>query len=495
MKRKILVLGIDSMDRRLVERYIDRLPNIKRIKERGFSFEFNGVFPPDSPTSWASIYTGQNPAKHGVLFFLDPLDKTGRLLREEISNSNIKGRTFFDIMGKAGYKVFVAFPLLGYPTWEINGTMISRATTKCDVQMTPQTESKETLMDLDGLRGLPDRSSMDFVEKGKRVMAKEKQFALKYLKEFQWDLFFFYSSILDPIQHNYWNRFDSRDPTYVKGNRFENVIVDFYIEYDKIIGELMDSVGDETAVFLLSDHGHTMRPRNIVNVNKILMEMGLLRIKKSKKTLKSFIYKRKAWIFETILDRRLGDLAMQLLKVLPSAKSVFTLPDNIDWDQTMAHVSDLSGIKAYTYGGIVIRKNNLKERNYTDVRTEIITALENLKHPDTGEKLIKWIKKREELYTGEYIERYPDIVFEFHEAYGSGWSLDEKLISISTAHNINPGSHRQDSAVLMMCNCDPFQSVSKTATLMDFTPTILELAGVDSGDMKFDGRSLIRRRE
>lgn len=495
MKKKLLVLGIDSMDRHLVNEYIDRLPNIKRMMERGFAFDSEGVFPPDSPTSWASIYTGKNPARHGILFFVDPLDKTGHLLREEIANTNIKGATFWDVLGKTGYRLFVAFPLLGYPTWKINGAMISRATTKSEVQMNPQTMSKDELMELDGLRGLPHKDRDEFIARGKRVIEREKQFVLKNIKDGQWDMLFFYSSILDPMQHHFWSCYDSRDPTYVKGNPYENVIIDFYQLYDKVVGEMVDAVGDDTYVILLSDHGHMMRPRSVVNVNKILMEMGLLKIKKSKKTIKSFIYKRKAWIFETILDRRLGDLAMQLLKVLPAAKSVFTMPDNIDWDNTVAHVSDLSGIKAYTYGGIVIRKENLKGLDYSKVRDDIIKALVELKHPDTGEKLVKWISKREDMYSGEYIGRYPDIVFKFHDEYGSGWSLDEALISVSTAHNINPGSHRQDSAVLVICNCSEFEPVSKNAMLMDFAPTVFKLLDIDTTGMDFDGKSLLRRKK
>ena len=494
MKKRVLIIGFDSMDRILLEKFLDNLPNIKRFKEKSFNIKFQGVFPPDSPTSWASIYTGLDPAKHGVVFFIDPLEKSSRLLTEEIGNSTVRGKTFWDIVGKAGKRVFIDLPLLGYPTWQVNGTMVARATTKTDVEMTPPQETKEMLSTLDSLRGLPGRNPMGFVEKGREILRREKEFGLKYLKKNDWDLFFWYSSVLDPMEHNFWNCFDEDDPTYVKGNEFENIIPEFYQEYDKVLGEFLDSAGEETSVILLSDHGHTRRPTNIVNVNSILMENGYLVMKKSKKSFKSFIYKRKDRIFEMVSNRRLGGWAARIMRLVPSVKDVFTTPDYIDWTKTKAHVSDLSGIKAYTYGGVVIRKENLGEMSYEDARKNVISILENIKHPDSGERLVKWAKRREDLYSGPFIDRYPDIVFEFRQGYGAGWSLKEGLISTSAAHNIHPGSHRQDSPTLMLYNFDDIRLKRDSATLMDFAPTLLDLMDVDPMGASFDGESIIEKK-
>jgi predicted AlkP superfamily phosphohydrolase/phosphomutase len=493
MKKRVLIIGFDSMDRILVEKFLDDLPNIKKFKEKSLNVKFQGVFPPDSPTSWASIYTGLDPGKHGIVFFIDPLEKSSKLLTDEIANETVRGKTFWDIIGKAGKKVFIAFPLLGYPTWQVNGTMVGRATTKTDVEMNPPQETKEMLSTLDSLRGLPGRNPMNFVEKGREILRREKEFGLKYLKKNDWDLFFWYSSVLDPMEHNFWNCFDKEDPTYVKGNEFEKIIPEFYQDYDRVLGEFLDCVGEETSVILLSDHGHTRRPTNIVNVNNILMENGYLVMKKSKKSFKTFIYKRKDRIFEMVSNRRLGGLAARLMRLIPSVKDVFTTPDYIDWTKTKAHVSDLSGIKAYTYGGIVIRKENLGEMGYEDAKKNVISILEDIKHPESGERLVKWAKRREDLYSGPFIDKYPDIVFEFHQGYGAGWSLKEGLISTTGAHNIHPGSHRQDSPTLMINNFDGVRLKKDSATLMDFAPTLLDLMGVDAMGASFDGESIVER--
>ncbi len=485
---KALIIGIDSMDSILLSKFENEMPNFKKIKESSPNIKFNSVFPPDSPTCWASIYTGLNPAKHGILLFMDPLQKMGKSIEDEIDNSSVKGRTFWDIASQFNKKVYIFHPLLGYPVWDVNGVMVGRATTKSDVQMVPLLENKKDLLQLDNLKGLPGRDPKKFIDYGKKLIQTEANFALKYLKE-DWDLFFVYSSVLDPIQHNFWNCFDKTDYTYEAGNKYEMVIQEFYKEYDKIIGKFVDSIDSNVTIIILSDHGHMRRPVNIVNINRTLKENGYFAQNLTQKSIKTGIYRKRALIMDTITKFRLGVLAIKIIRMFPTIKSIFTSPDLINWNETVAYVSDLSGIKAYTYGGIVIRKEKLREQSYEEVINDIIKILSNLKHPDTGRLLMKWVKRRNDLYGGEFIERYPDIIFEFHEDYGAGWSFEDSLITLCDSHNIQPGSHRQDTAIFLIANLYGKNSVRQNATLMDIAPTILNILGIE-GNFNFDGRSI-----
>ena len=67
---------------------------------------------------------------------------------------------------------------------------------------------------------------------------------------------------------------------------------------------------------------------------------------------------------------------------------------------------------------IEIKKENIKDRNYEDLRDLIIKDLSELTNQKTNEKLIKWICKREALYSGPHNHKYPDIVFQLKEGYG-----------------------------------------------------------------------------
>ncbi len=70
--QKLVILGFDGMDPRLVERWMaeGRLPNMARLAHEG-SFERLGTTPsPESPTSWSSFAIGGNPGRHDIYDFL-----------------------------------------------------------------------------------------------------------------------------------------------------------------------------------------------------------------------------------------------------------------------------------------------------------------------------------------------------------------------------------------------------------------------------------------
>src|SRR5436190_18078310 len=72
-RQKLVILGFDGMDPRLVQRWMNegKLPNMKKLAAAG-----SGVRPlgtthsPESPTAWASFATGVNAGKHNIYDFL-----------------------------------------------------------------------------------------------------------------------------------------------------------------------------------------------------------------------------------------------------------------------------------------------------------------------------------------------------------------------------------------------------------------------------------------
>ena len=122
-----MIIGIDGLDRDLVAKYIDDLPNFQKLIQRSIPIVSTSVFPPDSDTAWASIYTGLNPARHGVVDFVDPLERMKITQKESkyFDINAIKGRTFWDIAGRFNKKVCLIYPHLAFPVWKVNGFMIN----------------------------------------------------------------------------------------------------------------------------------------------------------------------------------------------------------------------------------------------------------------------------------------------------------------------------------------------------------------------------------
>lgn len=69
---RTIVLGFDGMDPVLARRWIDdgKMPNFRRLAERGSFQPLPTTNPPQSPVAWASFATGTNPGAHGLFDFL-----------------------------------------------------------------------------------------------------------------------------------------------------------------------------------------------------------------------------------------------------------------------------------------------------------------------------------------------------------------------------------------------------------------------------------------
>ena len=75
--RRVIVLGIDGMDHRLLNQFIaeGRLPNFERLASTGSFAPLETTMPPLSPVAWSTFITGMDPGGHGIYDFLhrDPL--------------------------------------------------------------------------------------------------------------------------------------------------------------------------------------------------------------------------------------------------------------------------------------------------------------------------------------------------------------------------------------------------------------------------------------
>ena len=83
------MIGIDALDSVTLAKFETELPNLRMLKQRSPALRLTSVYPPDSHTCWASIYTGLNPAKHGIVQFIDPLDKASAMATEMLPGSRV----------------------------------------------------------------------------------------------------------------------------------------------------------------------------------------------------------------------------------------------------------------------------------------------------------------------------------------------------------------------------------------------------------------------
>src|SRR3954447_12393822 len=144
--QRLVILGFDGMDPALVGRWMreGKLPNLKRVADRGGMYPLATTHSPESPTAWASFATGVNPGKHNIYDFLvrdtsTYLPDLGMVRREparflfdyvpyaKLKLFSIRGATSFWVTaGNAGVRSSVLTVPVTFPPEDVpNGEMLS----------------------------------------------------------------------------------------------------------------------------------------------------------------------------------------------------------------------------------------------------------------------------------------------------------------------------------------------------------------------------------
>lgn len=75
---RMIILGVDGMDPKFLERHWHALPNLDRLRRQGYFEPLATTNPPQSPVAWSSMITGMDPGGHGIFDFVhrDPVRRT-----------------------------------------------------------------------------------------------------------------------------------------------------------------------------------------------------------------------------------------------------------------------------------------------------------------------------------------------------------------------------------------------------------------------------------
>lgn len=441
---KVLIIGIDGLDPDLVNKWQDELPSFKKIMAEGYAGKTESVFPPDSVSAWATIFTGKTPAQHGIMEHMNYL--TNGSVRIDISS--LSGQTFWDFAGRAGKRVCIINPFLAYPVWPVNGVMISGPVfLKGDVQsFPPATLSKENMPDIGGILDFPKKAELnEFIKKNVADIEKLYCFSKKKFSEDKYDLCFVTFLQLDRIQHFLWRYTDPDDNTYPGPNKYTDSIKKFYQLFDEILGRYMNDLDNQTSLMVISDHGHGMRCTKVLNINEILRRAGFVKSRVNHLKyldLKYLAEKFKLGVLEFVYRFDLEDLMYTVSKYIPNRKALKKSTFITNSNASLASASTFAGTNPF--GGITIHRDNIAKLGleYEPFRTEIINMLQYFTIEKTGERPFRWLKRREEIDDGPFLNIYPDVLFELEEHYGVNWALHTNITGWNTTHKKISGGHK-----------------------------------------------------
>ncbi|UCF38746.1 MAG: alkaline phosphatase family protein [Acidobacteriota bacterium] len=249
--------------------------------------------------------------------------------------------------------------------------------------------------------------------------------------------------ITDRLQHMFFRYLDPDHPANVGKDVTEhkNAIRDLYVEMDKLVGRVMDSVDDETALVVMSDHGFKPFKRG-VNLNTWLHQNGYL-----------------------------------VLKGEATGAEWF---EGVDWERTRAYAVGFGGIYLNIKGreaqGIVERGEESKQ-----LKQEIIEGLTGLVDPEHDRSAIRAVYDTREVFSGPYVGEGPNLVVGFSVGYRVSWTcatgavtsevFEDNTRSWSGDHTVNP----PDVPGILFANR---RIDSDDPSIMDIGPSVLDLFGV-----------------
>lgn len=416
---RVVVVGLDGATWDLIKLWVDEgeLLTFKKLVENGVYGNLESTLPPVTGPAWTSFVTGKNPGKHGIFDFV--YLENGRL-KLHTSKDN-KAKPFYEFLSGKGVKnIIISLPLSYPPTSEFNGIMISDFLFP-RIEIFP--ESKKEY--IKNYRVVPDftKTDKDLLEDMINVAKSQVEVAKKLFYKEKWDLYFFYFPETDSVSHHFW-----RDLTHNTeiGLRAKEI---FYIAND-FLSWILDKIDKNTILILISDHGFGEYPYKIY-INKLLANEGYLMftIKESEKDenlgkhlLKYWgkqgnekIFKMPKVLYKLATYPQIWPISRYIYKLLFRNKQI-NLTKSIDFQKSKAFTPTSESF------GIYINTENIRERS--NIEDKLINLLNTLEY--SNRKVFIKIFKKDDVYSGPFINLAPDILFLTNGFYVDA-SFSEKL--------------------------------------------------------------------
>ena len=514
---RICVVCLDGATWRLLDPFMEEgtLPLFSLLKNTGVSGVLRSVYPPLSAPAWVSFLSSMNPAKHGVFDFDLGITSNYRSRKErekgkkKLVDSSVYNDlpNLFDILSDNGRSVFsLALPIT-YPPRPLNGYLFTGFLTppSAEIFTFPFEMSREIRKDFPAytpdipFKTRPSRLESQaslFTEEGREdasqmireVLETEiddlTESELYFLKEildvsrrkiallewsassgrFPLDMNIIYFRDMDLTQHFFWER--------------KEILRGIYKHMDRLLGEILSHFDKDTDyVFVISDHGFGPIENDIVYLNTFLAKSGYLKVQR-KSMADTSIRRLRSRLGSSALKKHLT--RMTFIKKRKAYLQTVKYPA-IDYEQSSAWADGIGGLE-----GIYINKN-LAEPLREELRNRIYKDL-----TDKLDDSFQGIHFKEDLYTGQYMDRIPDIVTMPRSGTRCSLEFDARMKGSASDGPEQSGHHRAEMDGIFLCTA-PFEmqaSGDKTYSLMDIVPTVLHLMGCKI-DSRMDG-ALIR---
>jgi len=454
----VIVIGIDGCTFNLLKPLADRgkIPTLERIMKEGCKGYLESCIPVSSIPAWQCYSTGREPSKLGFYGFFKVKIINNKIEVRPVSSHDVEGKEIWDYLGKFNYKSCVIDMPGTYPARKINGVMLSNPIAGDD-WIYPKSLKKD-VMQL-GYRdpAFLDKGTRRYFEDLMDVIQSRFKVADHLLRKERPDFLHLTIFYIEVVHHNAWGNMD--------------LISEFYEMIDngiRDIVEVAETINEDVTIFVMSDHGHT-KLKDIFYINEFLRLRGYLRVKslllpkimaKLGINIKSLYKISNRFglldIVRKIIPNKVKELVPDQRGHLPGYREITERirPDSIAFS--------LDGLQIYMF------------TNDDEMRERLIKDLESVKHPSTGEKVIK-AYKREQIYKS-YDKETPHVLINPCEGYWTSREITNGKLWEKVPDSRWAGTHSIKG--IFIAYGKHVKKNDLNVKIYDLAPTILHIFGI-----------------
>ncbi|MCP3957211.1 MAG: hypothetical protein GY719_05105 [bacterium] len=282
---RVVVVGLDGMTLRVLSPMLraGELPTFRRLTGEGAWGTYLTYGTASSPRVWTSMATGKRVRDHGIDDFVKARGRGYRAA--PMRSSDRKARAIWNILGDSGHRVGVVNWLITYPPEEVDGYIVSRLNLRAENRTHPP-ELEAELAELWGER--PEGTREHLLWEADRVFATAAYLLAKdRLTKDRLDFLALFDATVDRVEHRYWRDYRPGDfdsevwpADTATGPGPGTLVEDVYRHLDRRLGELLQIVGDDALVIVVSDHGQraARTPRVRLRLDRVLEALDYCRL-------------------------------------------------------------------------------------------------------------------------------------------------------------------------------------------------------------------------
>ena len=495
MPAKVLVIGLDSAESTLLERWTaeGKLPAMAALLAEGSAFRLENLWDTIPTSVWPVLTSGRLPGKGGVFFPPSQL-RTGEAAPRRVGREEVDPSGFWTIASDAGRRVAAIDLPWTVPPADLNGIFVTEwathdrwfGTATCPESLGGELraaygEYPVHLCDDDYGASLAERERLasDLVD----AVAYQTRMLVDLLGQEDWELFACAFGQFQCSGHQFWDFMETAEEV---PDALRNAIFEIFVKVDEGIAALREAAGPDAVSIVFASHGMGPLVGGPQLLADVLVRLGAGSGAGSAAMIRSRlpVGVRSAIrkLVPAFLKRRLQEAAGSLpVPLASSATRAIALP------------SDISGyirlnLKGREPSG-ALEPGAEADAALADIRA----ALLDLEDPASGERIVTKALTADEAFGPDRHPDMPDLMVSFRHDLGKLEAcVSDRVGLVKTPFRIvnRNGDHTSEARIWIAGKGLPSATETGNASPVDLAPTILSLLDVRVPP-ELDGRPLV----